>query len=210
MKLSETKIPLRLNCLYKTSIVDKLRRSAISRQCDRKLLPLRTDSVDLSYDAKITLHAKRIFSRSQKFSIKDYNSLSKLEKTVLREASRVYKKSAEDSLKVGLKVKEKLDKYQGEGNYVFCSIGTSPAGIGRVLEFSGAEVRYLPISRLNWLYSVNDWPKFSHKFQKYKEFLAEQGLSSEEVSKSDKNYLFYDFKKYFHFFFRTYGNSVIF
>ena len=193
MKTSEFQTQLKFNSQNKTSFVDKLRKSVSTKQCERKLPPLSTDTVELSSDAKIGLQANRIFSRSQKFSIEDYKSLSKLEKTVLREASVNYKKHAEDSIKVGLKVKEKLDKYYGDEGYVFCSIGTSPAGIARVLEFAGAEVRYFPISRLNWLHSVDDWQKYSDKFPKYQDFLAEQGLSSEEVSKSDKKYLFYDF-----------------
>ena len=193
MKVSEPKTPLKFNYQNKTSFVDKLRKSVITKQCERKLPPLSTDTIELSADAKIALQANRIFSRSQKFSIRDYNSLSKLEKTVLRDASAHYKKHADDSLKVGLKVKEKLDKYYGEDNYVFCSIGTSPSGVARVLEFTGAQVRYFPISRLNWLFSVDDWKRYSDKFSNYQEFLNEQGLSREEVSKSGKNYLFYDF-----------------
>lgn len=159
----------------------------------RKLSPLQNDTVQLSNDAKLQLQANRIFSRSQKFSISDYNSLSKLEKVVLREASKPCKKAAEDSLEVGLKVKENLDKKYGENGYVFCSIGTSPAGIARVLEFSGCETKYLPISRLNWLESIDSWKEYTDKFSNYEKFLEEQGLSKEQVSKSNKEYLFYDY-----------------
>lgn len=177
----------------KPQIVDEVRKAVIVYQMGRKLSPLQNDTVQLSNDAKLQLQANRIFSRSQKFSISDYNSLSKLEKVVLREASKPCKKAAEDSLEVGLKVKENLDKKYGENGYVFCSIGTSPAGIARVLEFSGCETKYLPISRLNWLESIDSWKEYTDKFSNYEKFLEEQGLSKEQVSKSNKEYLFYDY-----------------
>lgn len=176
-----------------TSIIDKVRLLALSKGCDIRFPALNFDVVDLSPEAKVKLHSNRIFSRTKKFDIQDYDSLSALEKSVLREASTSCKTAAEDSIKVGLKVKEKLDKYYGEDNYVFCCIGTSPSGIARVLEFAGTEVKYLPISRLNWLDSVDDWVKYQEKFPKYTEFLKEQGLSRQEVSNSGKKYLFYDF-----------------
>lgn len=174
-------------------LIDKLRQSILVRQCERKLPELPYDTCELSPTAKIQAQAKRIYSRSKKFTIDDYNSLSKLEKAILRDASSLSRKAADDSLRVGLKVKQKLDKYNGEDNYVFCSIGTSPSGVARVLEFSGVETKYLPISRLNWLHNVNDWQKHSDKFPKYQEFLNEQGLSKERVSQSNKKFLFYDF-----------------
>lgn len=174
-------------------VVDKIRKTILVSQCERKMPSLPCDTVELSQDAKLQSQAKRILSRSQKFSIKDYNSLSKLEKAVLREASSSCSQAAQDSLKVGLKVKEHLDKRYGENGYVFGCIGTSPAGVARVLEFSGVETKYLPISRLNWLKSTQAWRDYADKFGKYQDFLNEQGLSKEDVSKSDKAYLFYDY-----------------
>ena len=176
-----------------TPFIEKLRQTILINQCERKLPELPYDTCDLSKSAKIQAQANRIYSRSKKFTIDDYNSLSKLEKAVLREASSSSRKAADDSLRVGLKVKEKLDKYNGEDNYVFCCIGTSPSGVARVLEFAGVETKYLPISRLNWLHNVNDWQKHSDKFGNYKDFLFEQGLSPEHVATSDKKFLFYDF-----------------
>ena len=171
---------------------EKVKTLAISK-LSRMTQPFSNDSVELSPQARIIMHSNKIFSRSQKFTISDYNSLTKLEKAVLREASKPYKKVADDSLQVGLKVKDNLDKKYGENGYVFCSIGTSPAGIARVLEFSGVETKYLPISHLNWLESVESWKEHSDKFLNYERFLKEQGLTKEQVSKSDKEYLFYDY-----------------
>ena len=41
------------------------------------------------------------------------------------------------------------------------------------------------------LFTTND--KHTDKFSNYEEFLKEQGLSKEQVSASDKEYLFYDY-----------------
>lgn len=171
---------------------EKVKTNAIAG-LSKMTQPLENDSVELSPQARIKVHSNKIFSRSQKFTISDYNSLSKLEKAVLREACKPYKKAADDSLRVGLKVKDNLDKKYGENGYVFGCIGTSPAGIARVLEFSGVETKYLPISRLNWLESTESWKEHTDKFSNYENFLKEQGLSKEQVSKSNKEYLFYDY-----------------
>lgn len=193
MKIEMTKIVSESPKTKEASFVDVVRKRILNKCCDRKLPQLPFDTCELSQSAKIQAQANRIYSRSKKFTIDDYNSLSKLEKAVLREASSSSRKAADDSLRVGLKVKEKLDKYKGEDNYVFCCIGTSPSGVARVLEFSGVETKYLPISHLNWLHNVNDWQRHSDKLGNYKDFLTEQGLSPERVAASDKKFLFYDF-----------------
>ena len=182
-----------LSATFNSPFINKLRKSVLLSQCERRLPSLQSDSVELSNDAKLQLQANRIYSRSKKFTIDDYKSLTKLEKSILREASKYSKNAAQESLKVGLKVKEHLDKRYGENGYVFACIGTSPAGIARVLEFTGVETKYLPISRLNWLKNVDAWKEHTDKFSNYEEFLKEQGLSKEQVSASDKEYLFYDY-----------------
>lgn len=174
-------------------IVKSLRQTILLRQCDKKLSPLDADIVVFSKQAELQNQAQKIFSRSKKFTIEDYNALTKLEKSVLREASSGCEQAALDSLQIGIKVKEKLDSRYGDEGYVFCSIGTSPTGVGRVLEFMGAETKYLPISRLNWLHNVEDWKKHTNKFSNYQDFLNEQGLSKDSVSSSNKKYLFYDY-----------------
>lgn len=193
MKIEKSQVSSLFTKPKENTFIEGIVNTIISKRCERCLPKIPYDSCDLSPDAKIQAQANRIYSRSRKFTIDDYNSLSKLEKSVLRQASVSCKQAADDSLKVGLKVKEKLDKYHGEGNYVFCSIGTSPTGIARVLEFSGVETKYLPISRLNWLGSVDDWKRYSGKFDKYQTFLNEQGLSPNRVANSKKDFLFYDF-----------------
>ena len=173
--------------------VVSIKQMLLSKCCDRKLQPLPYDVCELSPSAKIKAQSNRILSRCQKFTIADYKSLTKLEKAVLGEINPCAKQAAVDSVNVGLKVKEHLDARHGNGNYVFCCIGTSPSGIARVLEFAGVETKYLPISQL-YLYDEDDkYHQFADKYPKYREFLEEQGLGAEKVSKSKKDYLFYDY-----------------
>lgn len=175
------------------SFIDRVRRGFIADRCDRKLKPLPFDSLYISDEVKLRHRSKSIFSRSQKFNIDDYKSLSRLEKSVLREVNPISKQVALDSIQVATKIKQKLDKDYGEGKYVFCCIGTSPSGIARVLEFMGVETKYLPISKLNWLPNVSAWREYSDKFSNYEKFLDEQGISPEKVVNSDKHFLFYDY-----------------
>lgn len=179
----------------KIPVADKVRKDFLLCRSESKIAPLQSDTVNLSPEAKIQIQANRILSGIKKFDISSYNSLSRLEKAILRQASTDYKKSAEDSILVGLNVKKQLDTYYGDGKYVFCSIGTSMSGIGRVLEFSGVETKYLPMSKLNILCFDNQdaWKDCKASFPAYQEFMNEQGLSPEEVASSGKYYLFYDY-----------------
>lgn len=179
----------------KLSAVSRIKSIAVSKQCDKKLPPLKDDVVELSNDSKIQFRAKKIFSRSKKFTIENYNSLSKLEKQVLRCSGTEAKEAAEKSLEMGLKVKEHLDKIYGEGKYVYVSIGTSPSGVGRVLEFMGVETKYLPISGLSSCFEHDIYKNFYEETLEYNEFLKEQGISQEQIEKSDKTYLFFDYTR---------------
>lgn len=175
--------------------VEKIKSIVLSKCCDAKLQPLPADSLDLSADAKLQLQAKKIFSKSRKFTINSYNSLSKLEKEVLRSTSLEAKEAAEKSLQVGFKVKEHLDKNYGEGEYVFVCIGTSPSGVARVLEFMGVETKYLPISGLTAFYEDDEYKDFYEEMDEYKKFLDEQGITQAQIEKSDKTYLFFDYTR---------------
>lgn len=151
------------------------------------------DTCEFTPEAKLKSQSKQILSRFRKFDISSYNSLSKAEKAVLRKTSSQAQDAADKTIKMGLKLKEHLDKQYGEDKYVFVSIGTSPSGIGRVMEFSGVETKYLPISGLKHYYEDDAYKEFEEDFPEYIEFLAEQGLTKEKMSNSDKVYLFYDY-----------------
>ncbi len=156
---------------------------------------LQNDSFEMSLSAKRNLQAKKILSRTKKFDIDSYNSLSRKERAILMATSKEAEDAAKDTLKVGINVKNDLDKKYGEGNYVFVSIGTSPSGIGRVLEFMGVETKYLPISGLSEYWENDSYKDFSTSFPKYKDFLTEQGLSKEKIESSGKKYLFFDYTR---------------
>ena len=173
--------------------VGEIKTNYLANRCKRLLTQPIVDTLEISPKLKLERQSKAIFSRSQKFTIDDYNSLSRLEKSILREASSTYFKDADENIQVGLKVKEKLDKYHGENGYVFVSIGTSPAPIARVLEFMGVETKYLPITGLRPYYEDDKYKQFIGKFENYQKFLNEQGLSADRVKKSDKEFLFYDY-----------------
>ncbi len=179
----------------KPSAIDRLKNAAILKQCDKSLPPLSADVVDLSQEAKLKLQSNRIFSRSKKFSIDDYKALTKLEKSILRRVSSSVEKDAKKSLEMGLKVKENLDKTYGKGKYVFVSLGTSPAGVGRVLEFMGVETKYLPISGLSAFYENEFYRHFYKDTDNYIKFIDEQGISQEKIDNDDKFYLFFDYTR---------------
>lgn len=180
---------------HKLSAIDRVKNAVILKKCDKTLPALNTDVVDLSPEAKLQLQSNRIFSRSKKFSIDDYKSLTKLEKSVLRSASSSVEKDAKKSLEMGLKVKRDLDKTYGEGRYVFVSLGTSPAGVGRVLEFMGVETKYLPISGLSACYDNDFYRHFYKDTGNYIKFLDEQGISQEKIDNDDRYYLFFDYTR---------------
>lgn len=174
-------------------IIEQIKTSFILNRCERSMQPLPYDSVELSPKAKLENQARRIYSRSQRFKIEDYEKLTKLEKSVLRETSSYFEDYADENIQIALKVKEKLDKYHGENQYIFCCIGTSPAPLARTLEFMGVETKYIPISGLRPYYESDIKEMFGDKFPPYQKFLDEQGLSASEVKNSNKQYLFYDY-----------------
>ena len=55
------------------------------------------------------------------------------------------------SVHSAIQMKEYFDEEYGKDGWAFVSIGTSPAGIGKALEFMGEDVRYVPISDLRYL-----------------------------------------------------------
>ncbi len=140
--------------------------------------------------------AQKIFNSTKKFSIKNYGNLSEKELEALR---NVCKKDidtsyvAEDNLNTALNLKTYLDEKYGKDKYVFVSIGRSPAGLARVLEFMGIETKYLPISGLRDFTCVSAVMRRLNGFDEYGDFLKDQGITNEEISDSDKSYLFYDF-----------------
>ena len=141
---------------------------------------------------------ENIFNEGKSFKLDSYKQLSEDKKEILTEAldSRLFhiKNAGFHNYAMGLLLKNHLDKKYGEDNYIFECIGTSPAPIGRVLEFSGVEVHYLPISDLQEAYSGSAVVESNPSGAKeYKKFLSSQGIDENMLERNDKTYLFYDY-----------------
>lgn len=132
--------------------------------------------------------------KSKKLGIKEFKQLSLIEKHQIRKKTNPeIREAADNSVRVGLALKQELDKTYGKDKYTFISIGTSPSGIGRIMEFSGVETKYLPISNLREIKTTKEILDKNPNIDKYKNFLEEQGITQEQIDKSDKTMLFFDF-----------------
>ena len=130
------------------------------------------------------------------FKVEGYNKLTKAEKDKIDwDMDIEIKEDADMNFEVGKIFKKSLDEKYGENNYIFECIGTSPAPIGRFLDFSGIEVHYLPISGLK-SYPTQMNLKFYAKekgVEEYGKFLSSQGIDKDITKNTDKKILFYDF-----------------
>ncbi len=107
-------------------------------------------------------------------------------------------KHTKDVAAKSLECAEMLKKYlddEYKDNYVLVSIGTSPAGVMRAMEFMGSDVRYIPISNLYVLNSSKNLEKDLEKIntKKYKKFLSGAGISPSNINNQNKKYIFYDY-----------------
>lgn len=101
--------------------------------------------------------------------------------------------AAEDSIMAANIIKGDLDKKYGRHNYVFVSIGTSPAGVAKAMEYMGEDVRYVPISDLGRIgFSYRDLTEYQD-YDRYSSFLDSIGLDRKSVIKSGKKHIFYDY-----------------
>lgn len=134
--------------------------------------------------------------KKRKFDIDDYRELTTEQKELLH---KKYDCGVEYIVDANMRVAENLKKYldnlYGEDGYIFASIGTSPSGIARYMEFCGVETKYFPASGLKkkLLYFQQELCENQDGLKKYIEFLKSQGISREDIEKSNKKILFYDF-----------------
>lgn len=134
--------------------------------------------------------------KKRKFDINDYRELTIQQKEILNNNfGPKIEKIVDDNIYVAELLKKYLDDLYGENNYIFASIGTSPSGIARYMEFCGVETKYFPASGLKQklLFFQQELYENQEGVQKYLEFLKSQGISKEDVEKSDKKILFFDF-----------------
>ncbi len=136
---------------------------------------------------------KNFYRKKDKISISEYKKLSKIEKEKIKKnCNKLEIAAAKANAELGIILKNKLDKDYGKDNYVFISIGRSPALIARAMEFMGVEVKYLPISKLRGMSKYDIPMGFSglEYFEGYKDYLREQNILGRD---DDKKLLFYDY-----------------
>ena len=140
--------------------------------------------------------ADKIFDSGRLFKFDNYNALTEVQKKeLLKKVPYQIKFDVEKNIQMGEKFKKSLDEKYGKDNYIFECIGTSPAGIGRYLEFTGSEVHYLPISGLKSLVKGAQLQFYveDEGIKKYGEFLSSQGIKEGMDKETDKQILFYDY-----------------
>ena len=177
-----------------SAVVSAPKNISQRRLSSKSFTPPQRDVFVKSNELKRHAAASKILSRDSKFTIDSYNRLTEEENTLLREVADMDTKLAvNSSVDLGLKFKSYLDEKYGKDKYVFVSIGTSPTGIARVMEFTGVETKYLPVTDLARVSSESDIDAHKDKYPVYKEFLKQQGITSEDINSSGKKYLFYDY-----------------
>ena len=127
---------------------------------------------------------------------KSYLKESSFDNQKFKQIPKCIKKAARESVFAGKLTKEIYDKKYGENNYVVVSIGTSPAGIGKALEYMGVDVRYVPISSLSGLIGAGSYQKFfkgQKDSSKYRKFLDSIGLNNKSIKKDKRNYVAIDY-----------------
>ena len=128
---------------------------------------------------------------NSEFTKEDYESLSPKALKIARSYSKPAKQIVKDNLFYSDLLKKELDERYGKNNYIFVSVGRSPSTVGRCLEEMEVPVIYCPISGLR--YDELDKFRKSYRYTQYLDFLAQKGLSKEQVENSGKKLLVYDY-----------------
>ncbi len=125
---------------------------------------------------------------------KDYETLSKDEKNILRKEIDNYQKEViDDCIKASTVLKAVYDDRYGENNWEYISIGRSCSMIAKCLAMMGVKTHIIPISGLQ--FGIEDGRELTKEegFEKYRDFIYKSGLSPEEVESSGKTYIFQDY-----------------
>ena|GEM_PF-3104585 len=116
----------------------------------------------------------------RKFTIRDYNRLRGAQIRKILEGQPDAAEAAAKNVAMGIGLKKILDGKYGKDNYIFVSLGRSPAQIARVLEFSGVEVKYIPASNLNYPHCYGN----SEIADYFNFVLSKQGLTKEKAAEN--------------------------
>ncbi len=143
---------------------------------------------------KSSFTLRDFYNKSDKLQISDYKKMtSRVKKQIRKSAPKSIHNAAETNIDIALDLKKVLDKQYGKNGYVFVSIGRSPSLIAKVLENTGVETKYLPISHIGEEKATHSSITRELDVEKYSNLLKEQGLSPLKMLFTPKKYLFYDY-----------------
>ncbi len=136
----------------------------------------------------------KILSELNGVTTENYAKLSDIELKHLLDVAKakIDSKLAEDTTKFTDILKDNLDKLYKNKNYVFVSIGQSPAVLAEALNIKGVETAICPISKLGKLDNVNNILK-NPELKKYFDYLKKLGLGTDKIKSSKKHYVFVDY-----------------
>ena len=133
---------------------------------------------------------------SYKKDLEEYKKTPKaINEAHFKDIDEETKRAARSSLKMAIALRPHINTKKKKDNAVLVSIGTSPSGILRALDYMGEDVRYMPISGLkNITFDDCCFDDLLGKKgnKEYINFLDSIGLSGEKINNSDKKYIFYD------------------
>ena len=156
---------------------------------------------------RVELFIPKALDKIKNYTIEEYKNLSKEEIKTLRNACKEMLPPPDNSEKYGSDesihemasecIKKYLDKNYGEDGYVVMIIGRSLSSIGKVLGYKIGEdrVKNIPLTRAS-RYIDSDRTEEEMKnggLEALKSFLSSNGLSKEEIEKSDKKYIIMDY-----------------
>lgn len=101
-------------------------------------------------------------------------------------------KLAKQSVYLANITEEMFDEEYGKDNWVFVSIGTSPAGIAKALEIKGHDVRYVPITNLRRINDISVLFEAKGK-DDYKNYLDKIGLNKNAILKDKRDFVVCDY-----------------
>lgn len=123
---------------------------------------------------------------NKKFTVKDYYDLTFGEKENLySKIPDTIRELAFLNADIGIIFKYALDEEFGEGNYKFISLGTSPACVGKAMEYMGEDVVYLPMSFSKHTIA-KPWLEESPYIDFYKEYMEEKRFSNKHLIEENK------------------------
>lgn len=160
---------------------------------DLNLLGIKTQFKELK-------QIQSVLKRVKKMNLEEYRLLTEQDKKILRKEAQkindnIYKVNPENVINISKIIKYNLDNKFGEGEYVLCSIGRSPALFANVFDNMGLETKICKYSKNNEYYNLFKGEKpIKSGFEKYKKYLDTMGLNVTSIKNSNKKFVFIDYE----------------